>query len=568
MKKILFAAAAVVALASCATDEVVSRPENKVAIEMTAFVDNATRVATDINVNNLKDFGVYGSVVKGNDQSLIFTNTVVSNTNGAFTYSPVQYWVEQAKYTFTAFAPYTNAKWAYAPSAGKDAYNGTLSFDNAAALGEQDLIFASAVRVTPGEITAAPDKVGFTFGHLLSKVAFKYANGFTDGNITLNVYDVKINNTAATGKVAIADGVVGAWTDNGGNYVRSFGDAAADAADALANSASLTTEHFYVIPVEREYNITFKVGLYQAGVLLQTYEHEINTTINFEKGKSYSISAVLTPMNVNPAQQLYPIEFDVVAVEDWVNADVALEATTVATAQELAAAVAEGGEIRLTENITLTGSELNVAADKKVNLDLNGKTLTVNALDPIKNNGKMTIANGKVVANNGENTRRCIYNYGEMTINGVEFVQTYDKKGAAINNEGKMIINDATVDAVYYSIWNSGANAELTINGGTYTTTNNVALRDTWAYAVTCRAGAKMTINGGTFTGNHGVIAAEGGKVVLNGGTYHCTATYTGNSDWTLYAEGAGSSISYNAAACTVTSANPNGATYGNVSTF
>ena len=568
MKKILFAAA-VVALASCATDEVVSRPENKVAIEMTAFVDNATRVATDINVNNLADFGVYGSVVKGNDQALIFKNTVVSKTNGAFTYSPLQYWVEQAKYTFTAFAPFTGAKWAYAPSAYKDAYNGVLSFDNAAALGEQDLIFASAVRETPDAITAAPEKVGFTFGHLLSKVAFKYTNGFTDGNITLNVYDIKINNTAATGEVAIADGVVGAWTDKGGDYARSFGLATVDASNLLANKGgNITSEHFYVIPVERAYNITFKVDLIQAGVRLQTYEHEINTTINFEKGKSYSISAILTPENVNPAQQLYPIEFKVDAVEDWVNADVALEATTVSTPAELAAAVAEGGNIALNANITLTGTELNVAAGKIVNLDLCGNTLTVNALDPIKNNGKMTIANGKVAAAYGENTRRCIYNYGEMTINGVEFVQTYDEKGAAINNEGKMIINDATVDAVYYSIWNSGANAELTINGGTYTTTNNVALRDTWAYAVICRAGAKMTINGGTFTGNHGVIAAEGGEVVLNGGTYHCTATYTGNSDWTLYAEGAGSSIRYNAAECTVTSANPNGAIYGNVTTF
>ena len=569
MKKILFAAAAVVALASCATDEVVSRPENKVAIEMTAFVDNATRVATDINVNNLADFGVYGTVAKGGSQALIFGNTKVSNTNGTFTYSPAQYWVEDANYTFSAFAPYTDAQWAYTPT-NSDAHNGTLSFDNAAALGEQDLIFASTARTTDATLTAAPAKVNFTFGHLLSKVAFKYTNSFTDGNITLNVYDVKINNAAATGTVALTNGAIGAWAGDG-NYARSFGLATAAAENLLANGGgTFTTEHFYLIPVEREYNITFKVDLIQSGVLLKTYAHTVTTTINLEKGKSYSINAALTPENVNPdpTQQLYPIEFDVVAVEDWVNADVALEATTVSTATELAAAVAEGGNIALNANITLTGTELNVAAGKKVNLDLNGKTLTVNALDPIKNNGVMTIANGKVAAAYGENTRRCIYNYGEMTINGVEFVQTYDEKGAAINNEGKMIINDATVDAVYYSIWNSGANTELTINGGTYTTTNNVALRDTWAYAVICRAGAKMTINGGTFTGNHGVIAAEGGEVVLNGGTYHCTATYTGNSDWTLYAEGAGSSIRYNAAECTVTSANPNGAIYGNVTTF
>lgn len=565
MKKILFAAAAVVALASCATDEVISRPDNKVAIEFdNAFVNNSTRAATDLTLANLQDFGVYGTVAKGGSQALIFDNTKVSNNSGTFTYSPAQYWVEDANYTFSAFAPFTGAKWAYTPT-NSDAHNGSLSFDNAAALGEQDLIFASTARTTNATLTAAPAKVNFTFGHLLSKVAFKYTNSFTDGNITLNVYDVKINNAAATGTVALTDGAIGAWA-GAGDYVRSFGLATAAAENLLANGGgTFTTEHFYLIPVEREYNITFKVDLIQSGVLLKTYAHTVTTTINLEKGKSYSINAALTPENVNPdpTQQLYPIEFDVIAVEDWVNADVEMP-TAVSTAAQLAAAVAEGGNIALNANITLTGTELNVAAGKTVNLDLCGKTLTVNALDPIKNNGKMTIANGKVVANNGENTRRCIYNYGEMTINGVEFVQTYDKKGAAINNEGKMIINDATVDAVFYSIWNSGANTELTINGGTYTTTNNVAVRDEWAYAVICRNGAKMTINGGSFVGNHGVIAAEGGEVVLKGGTYHCTATYTGNSDWTLYAANGGS-IRYNAAACTVTSANPNGAIYGNV---
>jgi hypothetical protein len=55
-----------------------------------------------------------------------------------------------------------------------------------------------------------------------------------------------------------------------------------------------------------------------------------------------------------------------------------------------------------------------------------------------------------------------------MTINGVEFVQTYGSKGAAINNAGVMTITDATVTSNYFSIWNEGE-GELTINGGTYT---------------------------------------------------------------------------------------------------
>lgn len=566
MKKILFAAVALVAMASCATEDVVSLPDNNVAIEFdNAFVDNSTRVATDLTLTNLKDFGVYGTVAKGGSQALIFNNTKVSNDSGTFTYSPAQYWVEAANYTFSAFAPFTGAKWGYAP-ANSDAHNGTLSFNNAEALGEQDLIFASTARTTDDELTAAPAKVNFTFGHLLSKVAFKYTNSFTDGNITLNVYDVKINNAAATGTVALTNGAIGAWA-GAGDYARSFGLATAAAENLLANGGgTFTTEHFYLIPVEREYNITFKVDLIQSGVLLKTYEHTVTTTINLEKGKSYSINAALTPENVNPdpTQQLYPIEFDVIAVEDWVNADVAMEAKTVATAQQLVDAIAEGGDIRLTQDITV---DTSVVAQKDVNIDLNGKTMTAAVLDPIKNYGKMTISNGKIVAGNAEATRRCIYNYGEMTINGVEFVQTYDKKGAAINNEGKMTINDAKVDAAFYAVWTSGANVETIINGGTYTTTNNVSIRDTWAYAVAVRNGAKLTVNGGTFVGNHGAIAAEGGaEATLNAGTFHCTAAYTGNSDWTLYTDN-DSSIIYDAAKCVVTSENPNGSTYGKVTT-
>jgi hypothetical protein len=164
------------------------------------------------------------------------------------------------------------------------------------------------------------DAVSFTFSHLLSKVVFTYTNGFADNNITLNVYNVKINNAAAKGTIPVAAGVVGEWTGTG-DYVRSFDDALADPladpADALANSASVTTEHFYLIPVERTYNITFTVDLYQAGVLLGTYSHEVNTPIDIEIGKSYSINATLTYDNVNPEADLYPIVFNVHEVDAW-----------------------------------------------------------------------------------------------------------------------------------------------------------------------------------------------------------------------------------------------------------
>lgn len=551
------------------------RPENKLAIEFdNAFVENSTRAA-DINATNLNNFSVYGSISNANNETgLTFNNTVVSkNANtGAYEYSPAQVWANNATYTFVAFAPAaldpTTSAWSYAVSAEKQAYDGVITFNNKAAQANQDLLFAAEERTT-GVIDSKPEAVALTFNHMLSRVKFHFTNSFHEGsNVALQVTGVTIKDAHSTGTLAVNDGQVGNWevdTDPQKRFGHNFGDL--NNASLNENARVGETEHFYLIPTAAEYTVEFDVKMTVAGGASFDYHHTALLNINMEKGHSYVVKTALNQTNTDPQGEMYAIEFKVEKVEDWKDfSDVALEATTVADANALATAVAEGGNVRLTENITLSSDELLVDENNSVNLDLNGYTLTVSALDPIKNNGKMTIANGKVVANNGENTRRCIYNYGEMTINGVEFVQTYDKKGAAINNVGKMIINDATVNAVFYSIWNSGADAELIINGGTYTTTNNVALRDTWAYAVTCRSGAKMTINGGSFVGNHGVIAAEGGEVVLNGGTYHCTATYTGNSDWTLYAADGGS-IRYNAA-CTVTSDNPSGATYGNVTTF
>ena len=246
--------------------------------------------------------------------------------------------------------------------------------------------------------------------------------------------------------------------------------------------------------------------------------------------------------------------FGVMRGDYYLSCDSFEEALKVATSDDI---------IKLTKSLTVE-TPIVVPADRDITLDLNGKTITAGTLDPIKNYGTMKVMNGKVVAGNSEGTRRCIYNYGNMIIEDVEFTQTYGKKGAAINNEGKMTINNATVNSVFYAVWSSGANTETTINGGKYTSMNNVNNKDVWAYAVVAYNGAKLTINGGEFTGNHGAVAVElGSKAFLNAGTFHCTAEYTGNSDWTLFA-GDSSSIEYDAANCVLSTNNPSGAIYGN----
>lgn len=330
MKKLLFAAAAIVAMASCATDDVVSRPAGA-AIEFNdAFVENSTRAA-DIDAENLTNFGVYGSVVNSsNQQGMIFANQVVTKTASGYTYNPAQYWIAGAKYDFVAFAPYqsgADATWTYAPAVGTAAENGTITFDNAKAGANQDFLFAATSCETPASITTAPAPVAFTFNHMLSRVKLSFTNGFqSNGNIKLVVKNVHITNTAAVGTLSVAKAesataaaVAADWTTvaTNNNLDVTFGDVA-DAAQ-LAEAGSGSTTHFYVIPAEREYNITFDVDLYQAGVHLDTYHRSAKVTVDFTRGMSYDLKATLNQTNTSDEGQLYPIEFTVTGVEKWDN---------------------------------------------------------------------------------------------------------------------------------------------------------------------------------------------------------------------------------------------------------
>lgn len=321
MKKIFIAVLAVAALASCSKEQTVNVDKGEAISFENAFVENATR-ATDPTTTNLQDFGVYGTVAKGGNTALIFDNTKVYKNGDVFKYDTPQYWIAAADYTFTAVAPFTAAKWSYNPDTT------TLVFNNETAAAEQDVLLAYAEKTTEDKLTAENTQpVAFTFKHILSKVAFKFENTFADGNTTLSVYNVKINNTAKTGTMVITDGVDQAWA-GAENLVVPFGTQSANVNlnkdAAIGNGANLVVAHQYVIPAEREYVITFDVDLYQAGVYLATYNHEIKHTINFAKNGNYSLNVKLAPDTVDPNTQLYPIEFAVEDIEDWDPADVAL----------------------------------------------------------------------------------------------------------------------------------------------------------------------------------------------------------------------------------------------------
>lgn len=462
MKKILVSMFAVAALAACSTEHTVVAPQGE-AIGFDTFVENTTR-ANDVDINSIKNFGfgVYASVTNGTGQSgLILENEAVTY-NGNWGYANTQYWVVGNDYNFTAFAPKADAQWAYQPT-GTTAHNGVISFNNRDAAANQDLVFAYAERSVDEPLTAAPDKVGFTFNHMLSRVRFTFANGFQSaGNIELAVSNVHIIDAYANGTLVVADGKPAAkWTPADKNLDVVFGDAAA----TILEGKKQSTEHFYLIPNSEAttYAVTFDVTLFQAGVEIDTYSHTVEFTYAMNRGMSYDIKTTLNPQNTSDEEgEIYPIEFTVDAVNDWAEyKEVETEGLTeVKDEAELKAAIAAGKNVKLTADVVLTKP---VEITKNAIVNLNGNDIAVNVF---------TESNGTISAGNTDSFAFWVKDGGDLTITGEGTVSTMPCKYsiAVWAQGGKVTINGGTFknagegsDLIYAS-----ANGHIVINGGEF----------------------------------------------------------------------------------------------------
>ena len=285
-------------------------------------------------------------------------------------------------------------------------------------------------------------------------------------------------------------------------------------------------------------------GTYAAGDLTVTFVDDQGKCMTVATAKAYTIERN-EPLNFN--------ERTYAGTED------------APTELSLLQAAIEAGEASytLTDDITVgaSDSKIVIPVNTTFTLDLNGKTITGSNLDFLDNKGTLTISNGKVATDaaitDGSN-RRCIYNRAgaTMTIDGVEFVQTCESWGAAVNNAGTMVIEDATVDSKYWSIWNETATGNLTIKGGTYNCnsytesdeSSNGGLNGnpTYSYMIKNTSGASLTIDGGTFNCTHGFATLESGsKTVINGGEINHVGQFTISSH-TFHVYGAATALTIN----------------------
>ena len=231
--------------------------------------------------------------------------------------------------------------------------------------------------------------------------------------------------------------------------------------------------------------------------------------------------------------------------------------TVVNTEEALTTAVANGGSVQLTGDITLS-SRLNIASGKTVSIDLNGHTLqrsleaaaddgnviyvseggTLTISDGggsgkimggwategggIYNAGTLTIQGGSITQNNASSQGGGIWNKGTLTLSGGTVSHNEAPSTGGIDNTGTMTMTDGTVDSNVSTTWGGGGIANhhtMTISGGTISNNraDNAEGGGLWNEGT-------IEMKGGKVTGNHAQTDGGGiwsrGRLRMEGSIY------------------------------------------------
>lgn len=333
MKKIfLIGLTAAAMMASCSNDETVEMAQQKAISFSNAFVNNGTRSSVDpsFNSDNLKDFAVYGFAENAQN----FKGEKVYKVEGTNTwkYDNLQYWVPGNTYTFGAIAPHSvaaNVSNVTLPT-GATKVEMEVAFTNTDDVKQVDLLHAAPAQIAGTAVTPTYEAaVSMTFYHQLSKVKFSFENAVGAGHY-VKVKDVKITNAYKTGTWKVTGEPANTWSNQADKTLElNFGNVVANGATAnvAANIAfNETLESYYeklMIPMDASatYTVTFTVDLCAGDAVLKskTFTTQISG-VEFKLGYCYDFKASLNADNITD-DPLKPIEFTVIKVEDWNQAE-------------------------------------------------------------------------------------------------------------------------------------------------------------------------------------------------------------------------------------------------------
>ena len=318
MRKSIIAILSLVGMVACTNDVTVKTQVPAPITFGDSFVEVKTRVAEDpsITTATIDAFDVWGFMDDPN--GLMYDAQRVTKGEAGWTYSPLQYWLQNHNYCFYAVAPVDNENIVVNKALNIEGL-GTIDFTNTD--GSVDLLYAEKQESTYNEDVNADghETVKFTFAHLLSKVKFTFTNGFPEGTSSLKIENIKISKAPSKGTVTLNDDTAGrTWKITDSNATLDFGHVNGGVALLPNESAECDNERL-TIPADANvrYQIDFTATLYYGENVALTS----NKTVYLEDqafviGKNYNIKVTIDDTNI-AEEALSPIIFDVVEVEGW-----------------------------------------------------------------------------------------------------------------------------------------------------------------------------------------------------------------------------------------------------------
>ena len=306
MKKVIFALAAVVALAACSKEQTVVADRGDAIGFGAPFVENSTRVDYS-TPGALKKFNVYGTVTGTVGTVNIYKGVEVTGTIGTADWSHDaqynQYWIPGADYDFAAIVDATVAS----DDANDMPLTLTTQADTATEgnMNLKDMLYASA---HVEDATANQGRVNFNFAHLLSKVKFTVTSNAMGGYYH-TVTGIKVSNFKS-----------GTYTINGGTWAG--GDAKdvgfAQIAEVTSATGAKTNAEMLLVPNAAAFNVTFTVDLYKGTTKLGTEAITKTVETDLVKGNSYNFTIACSVGN--------PIKFGVTNDPSWGDStDIAIQ---------------------------------------------------------------------------------------------------------------------------------------------------------------------------------------------------------------------------------------------------
>lgn len=331
MKRNLFLLIAVAAaLSACSKTETIGTQDK--AIQFTsAYIGNAveSKAVNMIEQANINEFIVYGGY--NNDMTHVFNGVSVTRDADTdnWTYDVTRYWVANKTYKFAAYAPSAaGSNGTITPDFGTGALNFTGYTSDPSH--QNDLIYATATQTTESDISVAPAKIQFVFGHLLSMIKFTFNSGFG------NDIKVTVDNLKVSGMIAQGDYAGGSWTPGSAtvNEGTPFsGMSSKEAKNSTSgNTTSASSVDFAVIPqtivgsdgTGTKVAVSFNVRVQDAGGDYIIGSDETGVTLKatlpgytWTAGYRYNYTVTIKGENVN----LYPIVFGTPSVTPITDAD-------------------------------------------------------------------------------------------------------------------------------------------------------------------------------------------------------------------------------------------------------